>query len=308
MRLLQRNNDGKFTLAECLGDAIPRYAILSHTWGACNDEVTFADLKEDIGTDKAGYKKLHFCAQQAAKDGLRYFWIDTCCIDKSSSAEVTEAINSMFAWYRDAVRCYVYLSDVSIVSPASGPPAQQGWYPIFQRSRWFTRGWTLQELLAPVFVEFFSVDGHGLGNKYVLLQELHDITGISVQALQGISLDKFDRDERMSWVGQRETTREEDMAYSLLGIFNVHMPLIYGEGRKNAFARLQREIDASLGRRPSALPQNEMSQNRDRAAHSYYGPVFHGPITGHYVLPGAHVTGGTVNFDFRGEHSVRRQE
>ncbi|KAF2820761.1 HET-domain-containing protein [Ophiobolus disseminans] len=306
MRLLQRKDGGKYSLTEFVGDAVPRYAILSHTWGADHEEVTLADLEKDAGTTKAGYRKLQFCADQAAKHGLRYFWVDTCCIDKSSSAELTEAINSMFAWYRNAARCYVYLPDVSIDSLTSSPPAQQDWYPAFQQSRWFTRGWTLQELVAPVSVEFFSVKGQRLGNKYSLLQELHGITGISVEALQGSPLEGFSVDERMLWVGQRKTNREEDMAYSLLGIFDVHMPLIYGEGQKKAFARLQREINTSSDRGRSSLPRSEMSQNQGQTTHSYHGPVFNGPISGRYVVPGTHVTGGTVNFDFSEGRDVRR--
>ncbi|OAK96860.1 HET-domain-containing protein [Phaeosphaeriaceae sp. SRC1lsM3a] len=293
MRLLQRNNDSKYSLTEFTGEDIPRYAILSHTWGADHNEVTLADLEKDTGTSKAGYRKLQFCADQAAKHGLRYFWVDTCCIDKSSSAELTEAINSMFAWYRDAARCYVYLSDVPIASLTSDLPAQQDWYPALQQSRWFTRGWTLQELVAPESVEFFSAGGQRLGSKHSLLQELHGITGISVEALRGSPLDGFSVNERMSWVGQRRTKREEDMAYSLLGIFDVHMPLIYGEGQKKAFARLQREINASAGGE-----RNEAAQGQSQAAHSYHGPVFYGPISGRYVVPGTRITGGTVNIDF----------
>jgi hypothetical protein len=296
MRLLQRKDDGNYSLTEFIGDAIPRYAILSHTWSADHEEVTLADLEKDMDTTKAGYRKLEFCAHQAAKDGLRYFWVDTCCIDKSSSAELAEAINSMFAWYHQAARCYVYLSDVSTTSDT---PAQPHWSQAFKQSRWFTRGWTLQELIAPVSVEFFSAEGERLGNKYSLVQELHSITGISVEALQGSPLGQLSVDERMSWVGQRKTKREEDTAYSLLGIFDVHMPLIYGEGRRKAFARLQKEINASSGEEPSTLSQNHPSQSQSQATHSYNGPVFNGPISGHYVVPGTHVTGGTVNFDFR---------
>lgn len=301
MRLLQRNNDDKYSLTEFEDNDVPRYAILSHTWGADHNEVTLADLKKDTGTSKAGYRKLWFCADQVAKHGLRYFWVDTCCIDKSSSAELTEAINSMFAWYRNAARCYVYLSDVSMDRPTSGPPAQQEWYPAFQQSRWFTRGWTLQELVAPVSVEFFSAEGQRLGNKYSLLQELYSITRISVEALHGSPLDEFSVDERMSWVGQRKTKREEDMAYSLLGMFDVHMPLIYGEGRKKAFARLQKEIDAS-----SREERKEAAQNQSQATHSYHGAVFHGAISGRYVVPGIQVTGGTVNFDFSEGRNVHQ--
>jgi hypothetical protein len=122
MRLLQRSNEGEFSLAEFTGESTPRYAILSHTWGADHDEITLADLEKDTGTSKSGYRKLQFCADKAAMHGICYFWVDTCCIDKSSSAELTEAINSMFAWYSNAARCYVYLTDVSTGSCTSNPP------------------------------------------------------------------------------------------------------------------------------------------------------------------------------------------
>jgi hypothetical protein len=297
MRLLQRDNNGRYTLTEFTGDAIPHYAILSHTWSADHDEVTLADIEKDTYRTKAGYKKLQFCADQAAKDDLRYFWVDTCSIDKTSSAELTEAINSMFTWYCKATQCYAYLSDVSTGGLSSGRPVRQDWYPAFQQSRWFTRGWTLQELVAPTSVEFFSVEGKRLGNKHTLVQELHGITGISVEALRGTPLDQFSVDERMSWVGRRQTKREEDMVYSLLGIFKVYMPLIYGEGRGNALVRLQREINARSTEAIS-LPQNMASQHQSQATQSYNGAVFNGPISGHHVVSGTHVTGGTNNFNF----------
>ncbi|EUC48962.1 hypothetical protein COCMIDRAFT_2220 [Bipolaris oryzae ATCC 44560] len=307
MHLLRRNDHGRYVLQEFMGETIPRYAILSHTWGPDNDEVTFADLDKETSTytSKPGYKKLQFCADQAARNGLCYFWVDTCCIDKSSSAELTEAINSMFAWYRDAARCYVYLADVSAGTPISRSSDQQEWCPAFQQSRWMTRGWTLQELLAPTSVEFFSVEGQRLGSKYSLLQELRSITGISIEALQGSPLDGFSVEERLSWVGQRQTKRAEDMAYSLLGIFNVHMSLIYGEGRRNAFARLRREINLSTSGGPLDKPPSDMPNYQNQASMTYNAPVFNGPISGHYVVPGTHVTGGTVNINFGEERSVR---
>jgi Heterokaryon incompatibility protein (HET) len=252
MRLLQLEDDGEFSLVEYVGKNAPRYAILSHTWGVDHEEVTFRDLTEGTGKNKAGYRKLTFCAKQAAHDGLQFFWVDTCCIDKSSSAELSEAINSMFQWYHRADKCYVYLSVVSIGGPVQGDlSSQQTWKAAFQRSRWFTRGWTLQELLAPKSVEFYSTDGEQLGNKISLVQEIHDTTGISVQALEGSPLSQFSVGERISWAERRETKREEDAAYSLLGIFDIHMPLLYGEGREKAFARLQKEIE------PSAQIQKE---------------------------------------------------
>jgi hypothetical protein len=166
MRLLERNNDGEFSLTKDFGDHVPRYAILSHTWGADTEEVTFRDLTDGTGKSKAGYGKIRFCGEQARRDGLEYFWVDTCCIDKSNNTELAEAINSMFRWYRDAAKCYVYLSDVSITKPNTSTLLSEfTWESAFRASRWFTRGWILQELLAPDSVEFFSRAGKRLGIK-----------------------------------------------------------------------------------------------------------------------------------------------
>jgi len=184
MRLLKLNDDGDFSLIEFLGNQIPQYAILSHTWGADNEEVTFKDLVKGTGKSKAGYTKIRFCGKQAANDRLLYFWVDTCCIDKSSSAELSEAINSMFRWYHNAAKCYVYLSDVSIGgSIENGLFSQWAWKAAFQKSRWFTRGWTLQELIAPASVEFFTMEGKRLGDRKSLEQQIHEITGITFTAL-----------------------------------------------------------------------------------------------------------------------------
>lgn len=241
MRLLKYNTDGDFSLAEFFNDT-PKYAILSHTWG--EEEVTFQDLANGTGTNKTGYDKIRFCARQAAENSLQYFWVDTCCIDKSSSTELQEAINSMFRWYRDAVKCYVYLSDVSL------PPFDhaavdftKAWELQFRKSRWFTRGWTLQELIAPASVEFYSKEGKLLGDKVSLEQVICQITGIPVKAFQGSPLSDFDVPQRMAWANTRQTTREEDSVYSLLGIFGVHMPLIYGERREYSLRRLHDEIN-----------------------------------------------------------------
>jgi hypothetical protein len=240
MRLLQLKDDGEFSLVEYIRNRdIPPYAILSHTWGAAHDEVTFKDLTEGLGKSKAGYEKLAFCAKQAMDDGLKFFWVDTCCIDKSSSAELSESIISMFRWYHNSARCYVYLPDVSTSGFANNDPS-------FQQSRWFTRGWTLQELLASTCVEFYSKSGDRLGNKSSLLKEIAGITGISVQALKGSPLQSFSVEERLSWVRNRETTRDEDMAYSLLGIFDISMAANYGEGKERAWNRLKRKINKTL--------------------------------------------------------------
>jgi hypothetical protein len=244
MHLIERNNDDKFSVTKDFGDDIPRYAILSHTWGADTEEVTFKDLIDGTGIDKAGYNKIRFCGEQARRDGLQYFWVDTCCIDKSNSTKLAEAINSMFRWYQNAAKCYVYLSDVS--SPAFDTNDESSQLPCesaLRESRWFTRGWTLQELLAPGLVEFFSQEGNRLGDKRSLERQIHEITRIAVPALQGTPLSQFGVDERFSWAEIRHTKYKEDKAYSLLGIFDVYMPLIYGEGSDNAFTRLREEIN-----------------------------------------------------------------
>jgi hypothetical protein len=253
MRLLKRDNTGEFSLTNNLvsDDAIPRYAILSHTWGADAEEVSFKDMIDRWYWHKQAWLRQDPVLRRTSRrDDLQYFWIDTCCIDKSSSTELQEAINSMFRWYRNAAKCYVYLADVS--RPAldtDSKPSQPPWESSFRKSRWFTRGWTLQELVAPALVEFFSKEGERLGNKRSLERHIHEVTGIPVKALRGSPLSDFSVPERMLWAETRDTTRKEDKAYSLLGIFNVHMPLIYGEGRENAFKRLREEIDrASKGK------------------------------------------------------------
>jgi Heterokaryon incompatibility protein (HET) len=247
MRLLQDDEHGNLNLVEYDDDdKIPPYAILSHTWGLDGQEVTLRDLVEGTGKNKVGFKKIEFCKAQAASDRLQYFWVDTCCIDKSSSAELSKAINSMFRWYQNANKCYVFLSDV----PKSANSHDQlssdmVWKAAFRESKWFTRGWTLQELIAPTSVEFFSRQGDRLGSKKTLEQDIHEITGIAIEALRGKSLADFEVEERFSWAQYRETKHPEDQAYSLLGIFDVFMPLLYAEGREKALTRLREEIDKS---------------------------------------------------------------
>jgi hypothetical protein len=244
MPLLKLDDHGTLHLEALFADEVPPYAILSHTWGPDTEEVSFNDVINGTGKSKAGYDKIRFCGEQAKSDGLQYFWVDTCCINKSSNTELTEAINSMFRWYRDAAKCYVFLSDVPRMTVDSKDQSQQlPWELAFRTSRWFTRGWTLQELIAPRFVEFFSKDWELLGDKNSLERHVCEITGIPAKALRGSPLSDFSVTERMSWAETRQTTREEDMAYSLLGIFGVYLPLIYGEGRDNARGRLREAID-----------------------------------------------------------------
>jgi hypothetical protein len=250
MRLLEYNNDGELSLTEdFIGGEIPEYAILSHTWGADIEEVTYRDVIDGTGKNKVGYKKIRFCGEQARCDSLRNFWVDTCCINKSSDRELSEAINSMFRWYRKASKCYVYLADVSTNDQID--LSLQSWEAAFGNSRWFTRGWTLQELIAPPSVEFFCSNGNRLGDKKSLEGQLYKITGIPVSALQGSPLSEFSFEERISWAKMRETKREEDKAYSLLGIVDISMPVIYGEGRENAFRKLNREWKDRLDELPT---------------------------------------------------------
>lgn len=243
MRLLERQSDGHVVLCDFTGRDVPDYAILSHTWN--KEEVTFQDVEAGTGKHKAGWKKIEFCAIQAGADNLQYFWVDTCCINKSSDAELSESINSMYRWYSRASKCYVYLSDVS-VDEMHNSTFQPAWDAPFRASKWFSRGWTLQELLAPSSVEFFSRNHKRLGTKGSLSQQIHEITGIALSALQGMSLSQFSVDERFKWAKDRNTTREEDSAYCLLGIFNISMPVIYGEGRDRAVNRLRKEINEAL--------------------------------------------------------------
>ncbi|KAK4220831.1 HET-E heterokaryon incompatibility protein, partial [Podospora fimiseda] len=242
MRLLERTNTGTIRLTKFLIKDIPPYAILSHTWSDKEEEeVSFKDLTDGGADSKHGFNKIRFCADQASRDELQFFWVDTCCIDKSSSAELQEAINSMFKWYCDAAKCYVYLADVSTQKPnVDGNPT---WKQAFLQCRWFKRGWTLQELIASKTVEFFSKEGEYLGDRQTLGNDIHNVTGIPLGALQGNTLSGFGIEERMSWAKNRKTTRKEDKAYSLFGIFDVQIPILYGEGEDKAFRRLREEIN-----------------------------------------------------------------
>jgi hypothetical protein len=233
MRLLSRDKSGKISPTVFTG-MTPPYAILSHDWG--NEEFSFDDLMNGTGRSKAGYRKIKFCAKQAEQDQLQYFWVDTCCIDKWNLPELSKAINSMFRWYQNATKCYVFLSDVS-VSTATNALQRSTWEASFRKSKWFSRGWTLQELIAPVSVGFFSSEGYRLGDKTSLEQLIREITSIPVKALQNYPLDEFSIPERMAWASKRETTEPEDNAYCLLGILNVLMPPSYGEGKDNALKR-----------------------------------------------------------------------
>ncbi|XP_014553890.1 hypothetical protein COCVIDRAFT_28947 [Bipolaris victoriae FI3] len=245
MRLLRLNYTGELSLTKDLkgDDIIPPYAILSHTWQE-GEEVTYDELIKGNSKNKVGYSKIRFCAQQAKRDDLEYFWVDTCCINKADQVELREAISSMFRWYQNAAKCYVFLSDV----PYSKRKADTGldeylWAAAFRASRWFTRGWTLQELLAPESVEFFSKEWRRLGDKTSLQTHIWEATRIPNAALRGVPLLQFSIDERMKWSEHRETKVPEDRAYCLIGIFGVQMTPFYGEGVNGAFTRLMNEAN-----------------------------------------------------------------
>ncbi|KAK1833626.1 heterokaryon incompatibility protein-domain-containing protein [Podospora conica] len=294
MRLL---NTSTLELDEFVGNDIPPYAILSHTWG--DKEATFQDapnfprlralranlrassaqpqasLDDDHGDHKlltpGTSKILDFC-DLAQSDGHEWAWADTCCIDKSSSAELSEAINSMYRWYAEATCCYVYLSDVKS-GHAYSDDVKPGYFYLddvksgryvspeylkfslaqlgllshndLEWSRWFTRGWCLQELIAPRFLEFYDVDWKALGTKLSLCSRIIARTGIPESVLLEpwcMDFQEFPAAARFSWASDRTTTRDEDMAYSLMGLLDVNMPLLYGEGGQKAFYRLQQEF------------------------------------------------------------------
>lgn len=256
-------NVGRFELEYFLGDKVPPYTILSHRWSSAGDEVHFQDwmreqsLQKDAWESakidqsdqhtrpfcyqpserikrKRGWRKVELCCTQTRRERLvngepvEYSWIDTCCIDKNSSAELSEAINSMFQWYRRAHVCYVFLEDV----PEFGD---------MEHSEWWSRGWTLQELLAPKRVTFYDHFWTQVGTRERDRQKIAEITSIDIEALDALPLDAYSVANKMSWAAGRRTTRDEDRAYSMLGILGVNMPLLYGEGSK-AFHRLQEEL------------------------------------------------------------------
>jgi hypothetical protein len=231
MRLLHTTS---FQLQVFSDNDIPRYAILSHTWD--KSELTCEDLREENFRQKPGFAKLKASCAIAAKDGYTWIWIDTCCIDKSSSAELSEGINSMFRYYGDSDICYAYLADFQ-----SKGRSEHG-VEKYKDCRWWSRGWTLQELIAPRRVQFYSSTWRKLQDKRALANTISSITGIPLPVLRGTTPRSCNVAQRMSWASKRETTRNEDIAYCLIGLFDVQMVPIYGEGVVNAFLRLEEEI------------------------------------------------------------------
>jgi len=241
MRLLKTKSKA-LEFAEFAGDNIPLYAILSHTWGG--DEISLQDVQHGVdaaGKAGKGYEKIIKTLAIAREHGFDYVWIDTCCIDKTSSAELSEAINSMYRWYKAAGVCYAYLADVTH-SPSSSPePPPEALEAELAKSRWFTRGWTLQELIAPDTVIFHNAAWQEIGTKRRLRSAVSRITRIPEGVLAGDNIHDQSIAQRMSWASERRTTRIEDTAYCLMGLFGINMPMLYGEGGM-AFIRLQEEI------------------------------------------------------------------
>jgi hypothetical protein len=257
-------------------DELPPYSILSHTWGSeevCYQELEYVqkrlsltrELHENAvyvaaleaaaaleGLDsaefirqRAGYRKIEQTARLARESGLDWFWVDTCCIDKSSSAELQEAINSMYRWYKISTRCVVVLEDVELHQNSMEQPTsvltKDELTVILCKSRWITRGWTLQELLAPSTITFYDAHWKEITTKATSITILSDVTRIPEYVLVTGDLSRNSIAQKMSWAAKRTTSRVEDVAYSLLGLFDIHMPMLYGE-RQNAFLRLQEEI------------------------------------------------------------------
>ncbi|KAI8654192.1 HET domain-containing protein [Fusarium sp. Ph1] len=284
MRLLHTTN---LELVSFIGKPVkerPRYAILSHRWK--DDEFLFEEARNGISqhlqNPRTGLQKILNACDKARQNNLDYIWVDTCCIDKSSSAELSEAINSMFKWYMESSNCYVFMDDVTL--------QEDGVMGNFDDSRWFTRGWTLQELIAPHGLFFFDRDWKYMCRRDEIASRLEEITGITQSILQRAHIfpppaaphpwtePKFQCpgcghidqvkaelmeepiSRKMIWAANRVTTRPEDTSYCLLGLFDINMPLLYGEG-ENAFWRLQEEI---LKKSPdqSILTWTDDSSNR----------------------------------------------
>ncbi|KAK0613591.1 heterokaryon incompatibility protein-domain-containing protein [Immersiella caudata] len=268
MRLL---NTRTYQIDEILVDSVPSYAILSHTWSG--EEVSFQDMRDPARDDhhsgKRGLEKVKKACEVAASCGHEWIWIDTCCIDKSNSAELIEAINSMYNWYKRAKICLVYLEDLDEDGPLGG-------------CRWFTRGWTLQELIAPKQMLFFDKNWREKGTKEGLIMDIVKRTGISERILMHEDhLSAVSVAQKMSWASGRSTSRVEDTAYSLLGIFGVHLSLIYGEERR-VFRRLQEAILSSIPDLsiPAWRRQQTQAPNADNTSRRVYSGVFATGTTG----------------------------
>ncbi|KAJ8519460.1 hypothetical protein ONZ45_g3573 [Pleurotus djamor] len=280
--LMQRENNAKVAAIMRFHG---RYAILSHTWA--NRELGFRDVNVEGGMGvgslekKEGYAKLDGMCRVAGEFMCRYVWFDAVCIDKSNTMEMEETIHSMWKWYQNAYICIVHLSNTNLKLPSY--PANSSVSPTGPRRRgdskrkqlkedpWFRRGWTLPELLAPKRIKFYLGDwtkmdqrvgrrfdicrvqeeGFDFGAEYVqFLRLVADAATVPVCAVKQFSLRTHSAPEVFHWISKRITTRPEDLSYCLMGMLDIHIPIIYGEGHENAFYRLQ---SACLQSSPSRL-------------------------------------------------------
>ena len=243
-----RQIDRRTKVLEFRDDGSTKYAILSHRW-IDPTEVDYEEIvdlakmnteERDEIRQRQGYEKILNTCERAQRDGYEWVWVDTCCIDKRSSAELSEAINSMYRWYANSRVCYAYLHDVRdrfiFTKNDDAYPESNGW------PEWFSRGWTLQEMIAPSNLQFFNKGWRAIGDKKTLAHTLTLITEIPQHILkEGLFGNRPCVAQIISWAARRTTTRVEDRAYSLMGLLDVNMPMLYGEGKK-AFHRLQLEI------------------------------------------------------------------
>lgn len=206
------------------------YCTLSHRWLPGDQEMSYQETGDIHASSKRGAVKVRAACSVARGMAYRYIWVDTCCIDKTSSAALSEAINSMYRYYQRGQKCLAYFAD-----------SRAGDNMSFERSKWFTRSWTLQELLAPPEVVFYDARWAPVGTRTLLRSWISAAANIDESALDGGTPQRFSIAERMSWAARRSAARTEDIAYSLMGLFDVNMPMLYGEGAK-AFTRLQEEI------------------------------------------------------------------
>lgn len=262
MRLLTRSSDGslRFKIANENTTDTP-YAILSHTWGRDDEEVTFEDIQNGRARSRPAYHKVDFILRRAAEDGLAHVWVDTCCINKDSYVELGEAINLMFRWYAQSTKCYVYLGDVLQTDLQDGRHLDG-----LRGSRWFYRGWTLQELLAPAQVEFYDRKGQLLGTRTTMSDSIQSITHIPIHVLRGTALREIPLPERFVWLSGRQTRKAEDMSYCLLGLLDISLPFNYGESGDHARQRLLDEIEKEHGRRTANELRILQAENAHRPA------------------------------------------
>ncbi|KIM50407.1 hypothetical protein SCLCIDRAFT_145541 [Scleroderma citrinum Foug A] len=219
-----------------------RYVTLSHRWGKSEPLLHDIDGRVIYNLDPTdGISKLQFFCHECYRHGYLWAWSDTCCIDKESSTELQEVIGSMFSWYWLSALTLVHLADVSDMGKLAS-------------SEWFKRGWTLQELLAPRTVLFCTRDwslyqdsSSNHKKDSAILGELEQAMGITSHQLTDFHLGMDDARSRLQWASKRCTTWPEDIAYSLLGVFGLHIPVLYGESAENALRRLLGEVISKSG-------------------------------------------------------------